>query len=990
MGSDLAEKVKVFISSTQNKTIEDLEAERAEVIRIIENYSPTVAWAFEHTPASDLTAEDYYLRGVHDCHLFLLLLGSLLAEAVSKEYQEAVRLKKPIFAFVKDTRRTVEAEQFLNLVRVQSKYTLFKTPRDLGELVESSLDGFVFQLVEDYQLQKQYPEVIKALADTRLAKLLCEYAQQLLNSTTVSFETEVTHYLTLVPASLRDVSKFYIPMKAKLPWGMSQTIDDILAEHKRVVVLGSAGSGKTTELLNFSSRLSRHAIEKNEGRQVPIYIDIRAWMEGDIISYLGGMFKGYGFHFGRSLVQRLLTNYDVILLFDGLDEVPPLELPERVNQIRSISKTYKNVEVVVSCRSAGYVSDLGFPIAYLEPLQDTDIIKYVTEFTKGEFDTGRFYSWPSSLRELSRHPLMLSFIANIIAEGVEPTSLADVYEKYIDFLFNRWEVAKGAKIDPVWKKRALTSLAVYMQTESDYSVSENEAVGLLRDVISGERVDFSSVDLLNELMSSGMMKRGINRYTFWHASFREFLASQLLIDRIRKRESIFEFVSNPSWEPVVIFASGLFDDSSEISDFLFEVLRADLYLYTRCLANALSSPTPIPTLSDDDLTKLTLQEILKTRAQIIECWLPALRTLLRPHIYYGKGSQQAIVGKFSREGGGYIEYGCSTEEKLGSKIRLLSDFPAGTTLKSLLNVGILSSITSRGLPLNEVGVAGAHRIALDDIWKELEEIIKAKGLPEPPRLIYEQTQTEISHLVRDRMLSEKIPADISSVEAEVTKFLRGYGASQVTLQVGGKNIHLNALLLRLKALTDSGYTTIGAPLLPESDRIPEGSNWVTQFYKDQTLVNYVRLHFHHFLEGYSELVRLNFSQLSQRLKFYQLLPARVVAEIQRSAPSKDFEALGGCDYYFEPLENGRKNEVVVALNQKISEFASPSSDRQDTMAIWLEKLKTYGRWNSSMSVWTTRASLGTFFGERDPIRTAVYNRVLDDLRQVFEVRVFRL
>ena len=57
--SELAEKVIVFISSVHNKEIENLGPERSEVIKTIKDYPPTTPWAFEHTPASDLSAEDY-------------------------------------------------------------------------------------------------------------------------------------------------------------------------------------------------------------------------------------------------------------------------------------------------------------------------------------------------------------------------------------------------------------------------------------------------------------------------------------------------------------------------------------------------------------------------------------------------------------------------------------------------------------------------------------------------------------------------------------------------------------------------------------------------------------------------------------------------------------------------------------------------------------------------------------------------------------------
>jgi len=50
MVKDLLEKIKVFISSVQNREIKDLEVERAEVVSTVRNYSPTVPLAFEHTP----------------------------------------------------------------------------------------------------------------------------------------------------------------------------------------------------------------------------------------------------------------------------------------------------------------------------------------------------------------------------------------------------------------------------------------------------------------------------------------------------------------------------------------------------------------------------------------------------------------------------------------------------------------------------------------------------------------------------------------------------------------------------------------------------------------------------------------------------------------------------------------------------------------------------------------------------------------------------
>ncbi len=958
-------KITVFISSIQDKQIEDIESERNTVVNTVDNYPPTAAWAFERMPASDLQAQEYFLRGVRDCDLFFLVFGGQITESVRKEYDEAVHIGKPIFVFVKDTPRTKEAEDLFSRVHNNSKYASFKTVQDLTRLVETSLNSFLRRLVKDYN-------------------------EQVFTKTSASFESEITHYLNLVPESLREVSKFYVPLKARLENDVLDTIDNILMKHRRIKLLGPAGSGKTTELLNFAARLSRRAIEETESRQITVYVDMADWIEGDLISHLEKIFKEYGFNFGRPTVESLLREYEVVLLFDGLDEIPPLELSEKVRQIKSASTIYEGIEIIISCRTTRCATGLDFCVAYLEPLQDADIVSYLSEFSRGKFTLGRLYSWPSYFRELLRHPLTLRFIANIIAEGAtKPTSLAGVYEQYISFLFDRWETRKGANIDPIWKRKALVNVAVDMQKESRYSVSEEVIIGLLQKVLSGEHVTFSSVDLLNELVSSGIIRSERNRYTFWHASFREYLASQLLINKIRDGEAISEFVSSSAWEPVTIFASGLFDNSSEMRRFLFEILDVDLYLYIRCLANAPPLSFAV-TLSDDELSHLILREMLEVRNRIIEQWVPSLFPMFIPYTYHGTNSEPAVVGKFSSEGGGYLEYGYTTEKKVGSKVCLLSDLPSGTFPRDLIAAGILHHVT-RGIPINEAGVLKAHSIALDDIWRELEDILRKKALIEPPRLMYEQIQAEANYLFKNHTLPINIQDAISSIGEEINQFATKYGAGRVTLQVGGENIELNILLLKLKGLAKSGWQSINAPLLPQPDRVPSESNWVTQFYEDETLVEYVKQYFHHFLEGYSELVQLNFPKLSQRLQLHQLLPVRVVAEIERPAPSKDIESLGGCNYYFEPLESISQNEVVVSLNQQASTFISPSSKNlQSAMDRWGENLKRYGRWNSSTTVWTCRSLLSVFFGEHNPIRHGVYERILNDLREIFEVAPFQI
>ncbi len=981
MGIYIEEKIRVFISSIQDKNTENLEAERTYVINIVKNYSPTLPWAFEHTPASDLPPSEYFLRGVRDCHLFLILLGENVTNAVEQEYAEAIRVNKPIFAFLKNSVRSIELQKLVQDIQTRFKYANFNSLGELDTLVTSSFDDFIRRLVENDQLQKDHPHVMRLLADPGLAVKLEKYAQQLLKITKIRLDEVIIHYLKLLPTS-EEASKYYIPMKVKYFNDSPVSIDEVLSKDGKVKIIGPAGSGKTTELLKLATRFAERSLKDPRAGYIPIYLDMKDWLENNIFSFIEHILKRQGFEFDQDLIRNLFENYTVILLLDGLEEISPSEVAKKVLQIQAIAKDYKTLKIIVTCRSETGSAALGFSSVYMEPLSDADIIKYLSEYSGKNFNSTKYYSWDSSFHDLMRHPLMLSFIAKINAEGQQPSSKSEVYKQYIEFLFGKWEITRGALIASFWKKRALAVLAVHMQLKSNYAISENDVVSKLSEITKHESVNFSSINLLDELVASGMLRKDGDSYTFWHASFREYFASELLIDRIRKGQTISEFVLDSAWEQVVMFTYGLIDNSSEMRKLLFEVLRDDLYLYTRCLMSP-STGLVIPVASDDSLTKIILQDMLDARSQIVSRWLPNLTNQLMPFYSHDPISNLAIVGKFSSDGGIlHLLYGYSLVEKLGTKIKFLDDLPQWKPPDILFERGILEKFTHKVLSKNDISPSGAHRMALADLWNDLERVIQDKHLHEPPTLIYEQTQSEVAVLVKNKYIPGVIPIEINHFKEELRKKISGNIA---ILSINGRQINITDLIRRLNQLNSSGYTSIGAPLLPETDRIPKIGGWVTQFYNDQTLLEYIKLYFNYFIESYAQMVDLNFKQLAQRLNFYQLLPVRLIAEIKKPEATGQLTDLGECDYYFEPLEGGKNNEVVVVLNQKITEYTSPSSNPHEIMEIWMENLKKYGRFNSSTSVFTVRSMLSTFFSSPESIRPKVYERVSEDLRKIFNV-----
>ena len=96
------EPYRVFISSIMNRSVEDLFAEREAARSAVEHYAPiTTPWVFEAEPASPKPPPDFYINGVKNSDLFVLIIGQRLTKPVRNEYDTARDHGKPMLVFAR-------------------------------------------------------------------------------------------------------------------------------------------------------------------------------------------------------------------------------------------------------------------------------------------------------------------------------------------------------------------------------------------------------------------------------------------------------------------------------------------------------------------------------------------------------------------------------------------------------------------------------------------------------------------------------------------------------------------------------------------------------------------------------------------------------------------------------------------------------------------------------------------------------------------------
>jgi len=181
--------------------------------------------------------------------------------------------------------------------------------------------------------------------------------------------------------------------KLSLPKLKEVDIEDFLVAHTRIVLLGAPGSGKTMAMWRLARifgqawdeaapiPLSVNPLPPEWRERIPVFAQLEHWKDPEttLVAFLQAEIEDYATPEFAELLPNLMKEGRVVLLLDGLDEIPDLERDEktglisdpRARAITGLSYYWREVGCVQSCRlkDAGSVTfwpslqmgDLGRP-----------------------------------------------------------------------------------------------------------------------------------------------------------------------------------------------------------------------------------------------------------------------------------------------------------------------------------------------------------------------------------------------------------------------------------------------------------------------------------------------------------------------------------------------------------------------------------------------------------------------------------------------------
>lgn len=385
------------------------------------------------------------------------------------------------------------------------------------------------------------------------------------------------------PVSLRD---FYVRTDLVAADNEVLSEDEIISyigKNQRVVVLGSAGSGKST----FCRSVFLDLVERPIG-VFPIFIELRhlnALSDLNILEYLCDILSDFEPGFSMDQLDGSLRLGKVLMIFDGFDEVALDKRDSVERELLRVSNKYMNVMMLVSSRyDYRFDSWEDFYQCEMQPLSlskskalieklnyDLEVKeKFLEELEDNLFDRHRSFA---------ENPLLLTMMLLTYEQFAEiPTKIHLFYEQAFLTLFNKHDSLKSLfrrksftnlPIDNF--KKVLSAFCALSYAEGSYSFEKHNVIEFIDKAVRLSGVSVPSEDFLNDLLDSVcIMQRDGLELTFTHRSFQEYFTALFLVTFSGDRK--FEIIEK------IAFANRGDDVIPMVFDISQEMIEHDFFI----------------------------------------------------------------------------------------------------------------------------------------------------------------------------------------------------------------------------------------------------------------------------------------------------------------------------------------------------------------------------------------------------------------------------
>lgn len=355
-----------------------------------------------------------------------------------------------------------------------------------------------------------------------------------------------------------------------------------------LMVLGGPGAGKST----FLRKVGLEALKKENGsfehESTPVFLELRRFTEDpiDIEAWIINEFKVCGYPDPQRYADDKLKAGELLILFDGLDEVPKPNVKNVINKIRDFVHQYSENRFIVSCREGAYKGGFtDFATVEMADFDDSQIQDYINNWFASASDRKKITAqqcWEAlnasnhqAIKALAQNPLSLALLCQVYEDSQDfPSSETILYGKILNIFLKKWTAEKHVDRDPPMRpylaiptvKELLSEIAAENFKADRLVFSEDELTNQIQEFYQ-RRTDislgFDASGILDALLiDPGLFVEQANGiYSFFHLTFQEYLTANHFI----KTQSIQNLVSNhlhdDRYREIFLFITGLMSEA---------------------------------------------------------------------------------------------------------------------------------------------------------------------------------------------------------------------------------------------------------------------------------------------------------------------------------------------------------------------------------------------------------------------------------------------
>ena len=348
-------------------------------------------------------------------------------------------------------------------------------------------------------------------------------------------------------------------------------------DEQYLMVIGAPGIGKST----FLRKVGLEASRGNEGnfahQCLPIFVELQRLNEEsiDIESLISEELEILcAYRNPKKVTESKLVSGELLVLFDGLDEVRMANVENVIRKITDFVDRYQKNRFIVSCRVAAYKGGFRrFKDVEIVEFDDSQIQNYIENWFASAPARAQ-QCWETlqqrehrAIRALAENPLSLVFLCIVYDDTSDfPSNRATLYESALSIFLKKWREEKQVRQDSEISQyvAVVEEMLSYIAAENFKAdrllFSERKLTNQIQEFCqqpSGKELsEFKPTEIQDAiLVDPGLIVERTNRvYSFFHLAFQEYLTANHFV-RTQSIQNLASYQHNEQWREVFLFSA---------------------------------------------------------------------------------------------------------------------------------------------------------------------------------------------------------------------------------------------------------------------------------------------------------------------------------------------------------------------------------------------------------------------------------------------------